>query len=488
MRVAIRRPLLATLSALVGAASLGAPAGAVGMLDEGSPSASRAGGGAALSTLPPHVAALLEDRAPLAAGLETAPALATAIGRFAADLGVPVGQSLPGTGLSAAVERWLSRVVSTAHECYLLRGEDAGRVQVRVNCAKRLADVASDRSAVTQELSHEGRALDVWPVLRYEPGRTKTVYEHDYAVIVDGGGDDVYDNNASSNLLDVKRGPAGSAAPFVARARGCEVVLPDSLLGSETPDEASRSIPGSECHNAVALLVDQGGDDQYGVLRERGGSDVLCPTQVKNRRERFVRRIGTGGVGVAGVGVLMDEAGDDVYLGKTMTQGAGHLGGVGLLHDRAGEDSYHAMRNAQGIAVVSGVGILRDDFGDDSYDFSVPTGGVLDDNPPPFRSCDSTSRQMQGSGVLGGIGVHLDREGNDSRRAPAPSVATGKPVVNSQGAGNLGGTGLLADLGGADFYTTETGVPLPDRGDGKTTFTGTKGEATGAGVFIDTKR
>ena len=287
-------------------------------------------------------------------------------------------------------------------------------------------------------------------------------------------------------------------------ARGCEQVFPDATSGGVEPGpdgERTLSWRGPECVASASLHLDLAGDDVYGRRQAPSFPDSTCTA------DPVARRIATQGVGFVGVGMLVDAGGDDRYVGKTLTQGAGHLGGVGVLRDLAGDDRYLAIRSAQGVAVLGGVGVLVDEAGDDRYDYYLPrpldphapvqadgSGGVNDDtglgseaglgghrgpdgrlDGQPGGTCDGIGRSVQGVGLLGGAGVLLDRSGDDRYRAPAADrqeflrpldgPASVRFRHGSQGSGLFGGWGLLWDDGGRDRYR-ERSRPSPSRADG----------------------
>jgi hypothetical protein len=124
-----------------------------------------------------------------------------------------------------------------------------------------------------------------------------------------------------------------------------------------------------------------------------------------------------------GIGMLIDEGGDDTYLADYFAQGASYYYGVGILDDRAGNDRYIAGRYAQGAGIHSSVGVLLDRKGNDSYYASY---GV-----------------SQGSGHDFGIGFLEDDQGNDSY--------WGGTLV--QGAATNGSLGILINQTGKDQYT-----------------------------------
>lgn len=129
-------------------------------------------------------------------------------------------------------------------------------------CGSKLELAARRAGAALMQLSSEGvvARIDLWPLLRVDTRNRNNVYEHDYAILIDGGGNDTYLNSAGGNLLDLRRGPAGSPAPAVAPARGCQHVGDIATL---TRVEI-RTNP--DCIPAAAVLVDVAGDDTYGRL------------------------------------------------------------------------------------------------------------------------------------------------------------------------------------------------------------------------------
>jgi hypothetical protein len=287
----------------------------------------------------------------------------------------------------------------------------------------------------------QSNAVDLWPILRFEPEGGDDVYVHDYVLLVDAAGDDGYFNNAGGNGIDVKRGPAGSGAPFEAPARGCQT--------------AREALIGQECVLTAAALVDSTGEDVYGRL-EAPDVDAACTA------DPVVRRILIQGAGAVGVGLLLDAQGDDTYTGKVITTGAGHINGFGHLRERGGNDSYLVIRIGEGAATVGGNGSLVDSGGHDTFDFYIPSpldpnapnltpgaGGVLDDQ----GRCDRGARLTLGAGNLGGVGLLDNAGGDDSYRSSE----------RGQGFGS-GGFGTFRDSGGG----RDTYAGAPGRGNNVT--------------------
>jgi hypothetical protein len=330
---------------------------------------------------------------------------------------------------------------------------------------------ASHNPPVVPEIRNDGSTIDVWPVLRFEGMcHFSNTYANDYLLTVDAGGNDVYANNAASNMVDLNFAPITSRVPGVrgfGPARGCQ--------------QAIAGLRQTDCVPAVSVVLDVDGTDTYGVMQSPDLDSRCTPGSTQ-----LIRRMVTGGVGFLGVGILRDAGVQgDRYTSKTVSLGAGHIFGVGILSDAGGNDSYLSIRNSQGFALVGGVGILADHTGDDAYDFYMPppinpaapnqspgAGGVLDDEardpnsvPPDFLGeCDRIPRFTQGIGNVtpASLGILVDFAGNDRYRgafgpftAPGQLPALDGHIAGSLGFGANGGVGIFADLGfGFDSYTT----------------------------------
>jgi hypothetical protein len=441
-------------------------------------------------------------------------ALVDSVDSFSRELGFPVdrGEAIRAAGVSETLAARLATVVMALLRCHLATAsaivdlshrdvvaaardgevppslDSAKFTAVRLCAAPLRAAVAllelhfrSDAAAAEPPVS-----IDAWPVLRLEAGTSDEVYVHDYALLVDVGGNDTYANNAGANMMDLESGP-GAPAPRSGPARGCNTGLPGLA-------------PGKNCSPTAAVLIDLAGDDTYGVFETPDPAvDAICTA------DPVIRRTVTIGAAVAGVGILRDVSGDDRYNGRATTTGAGHVFGIGILSDGAGNDSYLAARNGEGFALVGGFGLLHDESGNDVYDWYMPSplvpgapnetpgaGGIADDNRVP---CDNVSRFLQGAGNLNvgtavgrdptmnaPLGVLLDERRDDSYRGvmvPTYKATFGGGVpAGSQGFGSENGIGLFIDRGGFDRY-----AGVPDRANDTTVGAGE--ESTGSGRFVD---
>lgn len=357
-------------------------------------------------------------------------------------------------------------------------------------------------SAATGCTDTAGARLDIWPVLRFDGLCVPSTYSNDYLLTVDLGGNDVYNNNAGSNMVDLNYAPTTSRVKGVrgiGAARGCQ--------------QAIAGLRKTDCVPAVAVLLDMGGSDSYGVMQSPDLDRRCTPGTTQ-----LIRRMVTGGVGFLGVGILRDAGVTiDRYTSKTVSLGAGHIFGVGVLSDGGGSDTYLSVRNSQGFALVGGVGILADQAGNDKYDFYMPppitaglpnqtdgAGGVLDDESrqsggTDFEGrCDRIPRFTQGTGNVlpASVGILIDLNGSDSYRgafgpfqAPGQVPEANGHIAGSMGFGANGGVGIMADLGtGADTYTHAGSYPYGStpRGNNRVLIPGTAATGKGGvGLFAD---
>ncbi len=332
---------------------------------------------------------------------------------------------------------------------------------------------------------------DVIEVRRTEQGTVviggtgTTYYGRGAALIIDLGGNDVYDCRTTA-LKPIGGGdgahPIGGALPSDPVAVVIDLEGDDVYLGGHHSFGAGFM--------GVGILVDLAGDDRYvagsfslgsgifgvGVLRDSGGHDTY-------EGDTCVQ-----GAGAFGIGVLLDEEGNDSYRAAVFSQAFGFVMGFGLLDDLSGNDSYYAggkytdeiryfdhyISLSQGFGfgwrpdASGGVGMLVDGAGNDvyvsdifgqgsSYWFAV--GGLVD-----FSGNDQyiSYQYAQGAGTHITVAALVDYEGDDNY------VSKGV----SQGCGHDLAIGILHDLSGDDNYTCHD-------------LSQAAGNANGIGLFID---
>lgn len=241
------------------------------------------------------------------------------------------------------------------------------------------------------------------------------------------------------------------------RGAGSDVVSGDDALlvvdlGGD--DVYQGGVAASSATRPIGLLLDLAGNDQYladgpaqgaglcgiGVLIDERGDDTYAG-------QRYAQ-----GVGQFGLGLCADLDGDDAYCNRFSGQGCGYFG-VGLLLDVAGDDEYRTYGDGQGLGGVGGVGVLADRTGNDRY---LAERKCSVTGRPSYHSpgIDVAVSNVQGCGMgrrgdgadghcwAGGLGVLLDGAGNDFYSAGNWCMGTGYWF----------GIGILHDRGGNDEY------------------------------------
>ncbi|MBI2376438.1 MAG: hypothetical protein HYV07_20755 [Deltaproteobacteria bacterium] len=237
--------------------------------------------------------------------------------------------------------------------------------------------------------------------------------------------------------------------------------------------------------NPVSVLIDLGGRDDYGYVETEAAVGPRLPADSGGRRAgeypqslSETPRQGGARVGIAvladlgtdadtyrsprlsqgsasfGVGVLVDEGGDDFYEVEVAGQGAASFG-IGLLVDGGGSDFYRGYQEAQGFGFARGAGLVLDAGGDDRYELDVGDPALGGDPLYPAEQRPEASNASLGQGfgfgrrddqqrgfMSGGLGILEDLAGDDHYRS---SIFGG-------GGGYWFGAGILADREGADHY------------------------------------
>ncbi len=219
-------------------------------------------------------------------------------------------------------------------------------------------------------------------------------------------------------------------------------------------------------YGSPALIIDLGGDDVYELeydslvcmqtILDLSGDDIYRAKSDfaiasgffggsilidEEGNDTYIGKNFSLGSGLFGIGVLIDRKGDDKYFGDTYTQGAGGWG-LGLLIDLEGTDTYNGALFSQGFGFVAGCGMLIDRSGSDNY-FA---GGKYKDI---LRYKDHYLSLSQGFAygirpyMSGGIGLLFDYSGNDIYNAD----------IFGQGSSYWWGWGGLYDKEGNDYYS-----------------------------------
>ena len=223
--------------------------------------------------------------------------------------------------------------------------------------------------------------------------------------------------------------------------------------GGDTTYEAQSFSQGFGRTGGFGLLFDAGGDDSYTA---RG--DAPCPW-LPGHKFTLSQGFGYGmrPFAAGGIGVLADLQGNDRYIADVYGQGASYWYAAGLLLDAAGDDTYTAHQYCQGAGIHLSAGLLADAAGNDTYQAGqICQGGAHDYSVGMLIDRVGNDRYAanstaQGSAINNSFALLLDRAGDDHY--------TGTDRNQSQAAGHDGGKreygsiALLLDLAGDDFYS-----------------------------------
>lgn len=269
------------------------------------------------------------------------------------------------------------------------------------------------------------------------------------------------------------------------------VGIHEDWSGDDTYETFNQS-QGCGMTAGVGLLIDRAGNDTY--LAEDKILDFPSP-QTPSHNVSMSQGAGYGlrfdylfGQSLAGgFGGLFDLKGDDSYSSAVFGQGTGYWMGFGMLWDREGADEYHSVWYGQGSAAHFAIGYLVDDEGNDQYSGLIRQNqGVGHDFSFGLfldRFGDdiySIAGQSGGTGTANGFGIALDLAGNDKYQSTG-SDSFGFAAESQEGSlRKLALTlGIFADYQGNDHYTGD-----PTLRNGTKKRTGANG--TGAsGVFWD---
>ncbi len=225
----------------------------------------------------------------------------------------------------------------------------------------------------------------------------------------------------------------------------------------------------------IGTVVDLAGDDAYecGRLYASGYNRTEAPDAKPGDARYQYDCFGIGaGVGQrilpkqaptvvddvgGGIGMVLDERGNDRYTSSNFSQGIGYFFGAGIMMDERGHDVHEAARYGQGAAAHFGVGLFVDREGDDRYGSTGPyydaaaawdrsvalavDDGAGDDRYDFQRSTGLGMAERQAWSLF------IDAGGDDRYRVP-----------EGMGTARTGGVSGFFDLGGQDRY--ETTMPV----------------------------
>lgn len=243
---------------------------------------------------------------------------------------------------------------------------------------------------------------------------------------------------------------------------------------------------GDNEHNETrAILIDQSGNDIYrnnaggGLFAIAGGS---VAADLGSGNDIYVGDAGVQGSSTGAVGLLYDEGGNDIYQARQFSQGQG-VAGVGILYDAGeGNDSFTSPGEdpiSTKASTLAGIGMLIDEGGDDylrqdgldGFDYAA-AGGIallanLSDGNDTYRTeeahhelcvgdvCEDLGTfagPVQMSSEVNATAILIE-EGGDDEYFCGPRVRQG-----CQSAAGAGSFQLLLERGGNDMYLMGTSI------------------------------
>jgi HEAT repeat protein len=223
--------------------------------------------------------------------------------------------------------------------------------------------------------------------------------------------------------------------------------------GGGTRFKAAQMAQGFGGTSGVGLLLDEGGNDSYVA-----GGKYPCgwlPNHYFSLSQGF--GYGMRPYAGGGIGILCDLKGKNHYVADVYGQGASYWYSAGLLLDLGSNNTYDAYQYCQGAGIHLSSGELIDWSGNNTYtaghicqgaahDYAV--GILIDRGGDNNYTGDTTA---QGAAINNSFAMLLDCSGND--------VYTGTDPKQSQAAGHdgdkreYGSIALMLDLGGQNKYS-----------------------------------
>jgi hypothetical protein len=155
-----------------------------------------------------------------------------------------------------------------------------------------------------------------------------------------------------------------------------------------------------------------------------------------------------------GIAMLLDCAGNDLYLGDIYNQGVGYWYSAGFIYDGAGNDTFEMTQYGQGSGIHLAIGGLIDCAGNDTYVMhsGLGQGGSHDFAASVFMDRGGNDHYMgltscNGTGLTNSVGMFFDRSGDDTYAGRRDGMMNGGRPDR-----NMGSIGLFVDLAGTDDY------------------------------------
>ena len=276
----------------------------------------------------------------------------------------------------------------------------------------------------------------------------------------------LYDDGGSNDFTG-KSYVQGAAAYGIASLIANSNEIGETLNYKKDPNDEEVNENKIINNNFKAWVLAQGFSRQYGIGICHGskGNDIyfaggiyLHTPLFNDRYQSFSQGFSIGdryNNYAGGIAFLIDDGGNDYYLGDIYNQGVGYWYSGGFLYDKAGNDHYEMTQYGQGSGIHLAVGGLIDNSGHDSYIINAGLGqggshdyaaSVMIDRRGNDKYLGATS--CNGCGLTNAVGLFFDRSGNDMYGGNPDGYAIGSGRWNR----NTGSIGVFVDAKGKDYY------------------------------------
>ena len=339
----------------------------------------------------------------------------------------------------------------------------------------------------------------------------KNVYSGNFDIIIDIGGDDVYNIEGNEDFSDNFRCIIDLAGNDYYSSND-NFTLAGSVFssgfifdkeGDDTYRGANVSLGSAIC--GIGLLYDENGNDTYyansfsigasafglGLLIDKNGNDIYSANtysqgfgmtegvgtiidtdgndsylvnslslDIGRYEDHYISMCQGYGLGMrpyyaGGIGLIIEGGGNDIYNTDIFGQGGAYWYSLGVIVDKSGHDKYNSYQYAQGSGIHLAIGLLKDLDGWDFYSSNGVSQGCGHDYAfgllYDVKGNDNYSAYSlsQGAGNANGIGILIDESGRDGYLNKEPN--------NTRGYGNprreYGSLGIFLDASGRDFYS-----------------------------------
>jgi hypothetical protein len=261
----------------------------------------------------------------------------------------------------------------------------------------------SDTHRISVLLDHKGNDHYVATT----PGADPSAATLGYGILWDTEGDDHYQGTQHAQasalfgvaiLVDADGNNTFTASSHAQAHAIAGIAL---LLGSTGNDlyTAQADAQGSAGPEGVAALIEPGGNDRYTLnnlplIKPSAQLPAVNSSMGQGAAWGIRGDLIDGRSTTGGIGILMDMGGNDDYVAQVFAQGAGYQEGLGILMDDSGKNTFDAAWYAMGAAAHRGAGIFL-------------KRGIGNDH---YRASHSTSI---GAAHDFSVGVFLDEGGDD---------------------------------------------------------------------------